>query len=434
MKILFANAVVLTPDGFIADGFVAVDGSRIAYVGSERPEGSFDREIACAGKLLSPAFYNIHCHAAMSIFRGIGEDLPLQRWLEEKIYPAEDRLTPEAVRVGSCLAAAEMIRGGCVSFSDMYFFSDETAKAVLDIGMKANISRCLVSFAEDATIKGDSRFEEAKNLVENYHNFGDGRVKIDMAVHAEYTNKANYCREVAEFTHSRGLGMQVHVSETRSEHEACMARNGGMTPVEFLLDTGILVPSSEASTATAAHCVWVTDSDIALLAENHVSVAHNPVSNLKLASGVAPIAKMLEAGVNVGLGTDGAASNNALSMVRELQCAALIHKGVNYKADIIPTAEICRLASRSGALAQGRPDCGEIKVGNRADILLLDLDSLNNIPMYDPYSTLAFSADTRDVTLTMCDGKILFDNGSFTTIDVERLKSDAKNLVAHYFD
>ncbi len=342
MKTLFKNALILTPNGGHINGSVAVDGVKITAVG-DITEADFDRVIDCKNKLLTPAFYNIHCHSAMTLFRGIGEDLPLQRWLEEKIYPAEDRLTPESVRVGSELAIAEMIRGGVVSFSDMYFFCDETAKAVIDTGVKANISRCLVSFSDDATIKGDSRFDEAVSLINDYHGAADGRVLVDISVHAEYTNRERYLREVAEYTHSRDLGMHVHISETEKEHEECKARHNGMTPVEFLADCGILTPSATAS-ATAAHCVWVTGKDIEILAKNRVNVAHNPVSNLKLASGVAPVAKMLEAGVNVGLGTDGAASNNSLSVLRELQTAALIHKGVNRQADIINTSDICSMA------------------------------------------------------------------------------------------
>ncbi|MBQ2765591.1 MAG: amidohydrolase [Clostridia bacterium] len=432
MKTLFKNALIITPDGSYINSDVAVDGAYITEIGSITGDG-FDRIINCDGKLLTPAFYNVHCHAAMTLFRGIGEDLPLQRWLEEKIYPAEDRLTPHAVRVGSELAIAEMIRGGVVSFSDMYFFCDETAKAVIDLGVKANISRCLVSFADDATIKGDARFDEAVALANEYHGAADGRVHIDMSVHAEYTNRDRYLREVAEYMHANDLGIQVHISETESEHEACKERHGGMTPVEYLTDCGILVPS-ETSTATAAHCVWVTEHDIELLAKNRVTVAHNPVSNLKLASGVAPVEKMLAAGVNVGLGTDGAASNNALSVLRELQCAALIHKGVNRKADIIKTSDICKMAWGAGAAAQGRVDCGKIEVGARADIILIDLDSLNNIPMYDPYYTVAFSAHENDVYLTMCDGKILYENGEYKTLDVEKLRHEAKHTIAHYFD
>lgn len=434
MKTLYTNAVVLTPDGkYIKNGCVAQDDGIITYVGDETgaPDGYIRYD--CRGGLLSPAFYNIHCHAAMTLFRGVGEDLPLDRWLNEKIYPAEDRLTPESVRIGSLLAAAEMIRGGVVSFSDMYFMCDETARVVLDTGMKANISRCLVSFDEDADVKNDDRFNEAVALVNEYHNAGDGRLKIDMSVHAEYTNKAKYCRGVADYAHANSLGLQVHVSETKLETEECKARNHGMTPTEFLAETGILVPT-EHSTTTAAHCVWLTEHDIELLRELRVNVAHNPVSNLKLASGVAPLKKLLDANINVGLGTDGAASNNKLSILRELQLAALLHKGVNLSADIIPTNTICTLAQRSGALAQGRYDCGELKAGSRADFILIDLDAINNIPMYDPYYALAFSVNPDDIRLTVCDGRVLYENGEYKTLDIEKLKAEARPILEHYFD
>lgn len=433
MKILFKNATVITNDGsYLENADVAVDGTRISYVGNGA-EGDFDRVINCENKLLTPAFYNVHCHSPMTLFRGIGDDLPLQDWLEKKIYPAEDRLTPESVRVGTKLAIAEMIRGGVVSFSDMYFFSDETAKVVADTGVKANIARCLLSFDENDSIKGNSRFDEAAALVRDFNGASDGRILVDMSVHAEYTNKAKFLREVAEYAHEHDLGMQVHVSETEREHEECKARNGGRTPVEFLRDCGILVPSA-TKVATAAHCVWVTEADMDIMAENRVTAAHNPVSNLKLASGVAPVEKMLAHGVNVALGTDGAASNNALSVLRELQTAALIHRGVNHRADIIKTSDICRMAWEAGAISQGRPDCGKIEVGCRADIILIDLDSLNNIPMYDPYSAIAFSADSRDVCLTMCDGRILYENGEYTTLDVEKLRAEAKYTISHYYD
>ncbi len=434
MTTLFKNALILTGGGkWLKDGYVAVDGKTIAYVGETKPEGKFDRTVSCAGKMLAPAFYNTHCHAAMTLFRGLGEDLPLQRWLEEKIYPAEDRLSDESVRAGSLIAAAEMIRGGCVAFTDMYFFCGETVKAAVDTGMKANISRCLVSFDPNLSIKNDERFAEADALVKEYHGAADGRIKIDMAIHAEYTNQEGYCREAAAYTHENDLNMQVHVSETEREHEECKARHHGMTPTEFLVDTGVLTPGKTAA-ATAAHCVWITENDRKLLAENRVTAAHNPVSNLKLASGVADVEKMLAAGVNVGLGTDGAASNNKLSMLRELQLAAVLHKGVNRRADIIPTWQFFDMATVNGARAQGRPDCGRIEAGCRADLVLWNLDSVNNIPMYDPYAAVAFSAETSDVTMTMCDGRILFENGEFKTIDLEKMLAEAKPVLAHYFD
>lgn len=437
MKTLFKNAVVLLGGGkYLKNGYVLTDGANISYVGENIPceaDCIDSTAVDCRGKMLAPALYNIHCHSAMTLFRGIEDDLPLQKWLMDKIYPAEDRLTPESVRIGSLLAAAEMIRGGVVSFSDMYFFCEETAKVVLESGMKANLSRCLLSFDENDSIKDNSRFAEAVALADEYHTSGEGRLKIDISVHAEYTNKAKFLREVADYTHSRGLNLQVHVSETELEHEECKSRNHGKTPTEFLIDNGILAANPKSS-ATAAHCVWVTERDIELLAENNVTVAHNPVSNLKLASGVAPVELMLSKGVRVGLGTDGAASNNSLSLMRELQTAALIHRVTNRRADVIPTPAYFDMASLNGAAAQGRNDCGAVKAGNRADLILIDLDEIGNIPMFNPYSTLAFTANSRDIVMTMCDGRILFENGEYKTLDVEKLRFEAKPILAHYFD
>ncbi len=434
MKILFKNALALHGKGIYTENtYVAVENDKITYVGQELPEGKFDREVNCTNKLLSMAFYNIHAHSAMTLFRGLGEDLPLQRWLEEKIYPAEDRLTDESVRIGSYIAICEMIRSGTVSFTDMYFFCNETCKAVIDSGMKANISRCLVSFDPNLSAKNDERFIEAVKLKNDYHNAADGRIKIDMAIHAEYTNQEKYCREVAEYANENDLNMHIHVSETESEHKECKLRHNGKTPVEFLDSTGLLTPG-KTSAATLAHCVWLEDGDMEIIKANKASIAHNPVSNLKLGSGVAPIQKYLDYGINVGFGTDGAASNNALSMIRELQTAAILHKGVNRKPDIIKTSVFHDMATRAGAVAQGRFDCGELKAGNKADIILIDLDEFNNIPVYDPYNALAFSVYSKDVCFTMCDGKILYENGEFKTIDAEKLKAEARPVLAHYFD
>ena len=375
-----------------------------------------------------PAFYNAHCHAAMTLFRGYGEDLPLRRWLDEKILPAEEKLNFRRVYYGSKLAIAEMIRNGVVSFSDMYFFQEATAEAVLEAGVKANIARSIVSFDPNITKEADPRFAESVKLVEQYHGAGDGRLKVDMSLHAEYSNVDACCRYVAEYAKEQGLRMQLHLSETQAEHEACIERHG-MTPAAYFASLGVLdVPT------TAAHCVYVTDEDIAIMKEKGVYAVHNPVSNLKLGSGVMRLRDMLDAGVTVTLGTDGVASNNRLSVLRELQTAAILHKGVNRDPENIRAAQLPALATRNGALSQGREDCGMIAVGARADLILMDLNAINNIPCYDLATTLAYSASTSNVLLTMCDGRILWENGEYTSIDIECLRFEARQIIRHYFD
>ena len=230
------------------------------------------------------------------------------------------------------------------------------------------------------------------------------------------------------FAKENGLGMQLHLSETQAEHDQCIERHG-MTPAAYFASLGVFdVPT------TAAHCVYVTDEDIAIMKAKGVTPVHNPVSNLKLGSGVMRLRDMLDAGLNVTFGTDGVASNNQLSVLHELQTAAILHKGVHRTPEIIRAAELPVIATRNGAIAQGREDCGCIEVGAKADMIMIDLAAINNIPTYDLATTLAYSANTSDVLLTMCDGRILYENGEYTSIDIECLRFEARQIIRHYFD
>ena len=428
-KIILKNVKLLPEYGFEEKTVnVTIENRTICEISAQLSD-IFDAEVIdCGGNLLIPAFYNAHCHAAMTLFRGYGEDLPLQRWLEERIFPAEERLTYQSVYSASKLAIAEMLRGGVVSFSDMYMFEDAVAEAVLETGIKANLSRSLVSFDPDIDATKDSRLKEALELVEKYQNADEGRLKIDLSLHAEYTNVPRYCAYVGEYAATHGLRMQLHLSETEKEHHECMMRHG-KTPTEFFCDLGVFDPPT-----TAAHCVWVTDNDISILAQKGVSVAHNPISNLKLGSGVMPLRKMLDAGVNVAIGTDGVASNNRLDVLHDMQTAAILHKGISRDPAITVAAEMLPIATRNGALAQGRENCGKIDVGYAADLVLIDCHSLHNIPSFDDYAMLTYSAQRSDVLMTMADGRILYRNGEYTSIDEERLRFECREVFAHYFE
>ncbi len=428
MKMLLKNATLLPEYGFGDDPVhVLIQDKRIASVSRSLPAEPVGETVDCGGNLLMPAFYNTHCHAAMTLFRGYGEDLPLQRWLDEKILPAEDRLNPENVRVASLLAIAEMLSSGIVSFSDMYMFEDVTAEAVVESGVKANLSRCLVSFDPLIDMKNDSRLCEALALARDYQNAGEGRVRIDLSLHGEYTNVPRAVSYVAELARRDGYRMQLHLSETQKEQQGCIRRNG-KTPAAFFASLGAFdVP------ATAAHCVYVTDEDIAILKEKKVTVSHNPVSNLKLGSGIMPFGKLKDAGVTVALGSDGVASNNRMDILREMQTAAILHKGVTCDPTVTAAREMLPLATRNGALAQGREDCGILQVGARADLILIDRNAPHNLPCFDPYAMLAYSAERSDIRMTMCDGRILYRNGSYTTIDMERLMAESRQVFANYF-
>lgn len=429
MRILFTDITTLNENGDAHQHrYVLVEDTRIAGIFDARPAGIFDREINGRNKLLMPGLYNCHAHTAMTLFRGYGEDLPLQEWLNTRIFPAEDKLTSEAVYNASMLACAEMLRAGIVSFSDMYFFCEDTIRAVAETGMKANIARCITCFNPDETKETDVRYQEAMALYGQYHNSFDGRIKMDMSVHAEYTTQPCAIRYVAEAAKEYGLHMHVHMSETESEHNECIARHG-KTPAQHFSDLGVFdVPT------IAAHCVWVSDEDIALMAEKGVFAAHNPTSNLKLGSGIMPLWRMHRSGVKVILGTDGVASNNRLDVLREMNMAALLQKGSDRVCDAMKASDFIPLATLNGAAAQGRADCGMLRTGCRADLIMLDLDTVNNIPCYTPATAVLHSAVAQDVVMTMVDGRILYENGQFTTLDIETVKHRMHETVKHYFD
>ena len=405
---------------------VRVDGKLIDKISKSIEPQTGDEVIDCNGRLLISGFYNTHCHSAMTALRGYADDLELWPWLSEKIFPAEAKLTPEVVYWGSAVAIAEMLRSGCVSFSDMYFNLDQTAKIVSESGIKANLSRNIVAGA-DADYINDAQFVETRELVDGFNGYDDNRIICEATFHAEYTNAPETIAFVADYAKSKNLGIHFHCSETQNEHNECIGRHG-KTPIALFESLGALDVR-----AVAAHCVWVSDEDMEIMARKKVSVAHNPISNLKLGSGVARLGAMKKAGVNVSLGTDGASSNNRLDMIRELQVAALIQKGVNNNPTLLPATEIYKIATKNGAVAQGRFDCGEIKEGNRADMVLVSTDSPSLNPLYDNYSMLAYAAEASDVCMTMVDGKILYKDGEYKTLDIEKIRYEASNTLKDFF-
>ncbi len=422
MKILFRNALLSTGQR----RHVLVSDDRIERIASPDVQLTADRVIDCENRLLIPGLYNTHSHVPMTILRGYGEDMPLQTWLYDRIFPAEAQLTEHDVYIGALLGIAEMLSHGIVSFTDMYMKVDQTVRAVLESGIKANLSNGLVAFDPSADPKSVSDYLDCIRLVDTYHGEGEGRVKIDASVHAEYTSFPGAIRTMAEYSAERGLCMQIHLSETEKEHEECIARRA-MTPAAYMNGLGVF-----DSRTTAAHCVYVTKEDCAILREKNVTVAHNPVSNLKLGSGVMNYTMLREEGVRVALGTDGAASNNALDIFREMHLASILHKGIARTPESFCAEEFFTMATKAGAWAQGREDGGEIAEGNKADIVLVNTDSLCMTPIYHPITALTYAASGADVALTMVDGKILYENGVFTTIDIEKVRSEMKHVCAKY--
>lgn len=426
MKTLIKNVHLTEKYGFDSSVNILIEDKYIKYVGKE--DVAADKVIEGNGNLIIPGFYNAHSHAAMTLFRGFGDDLPLDVWLNTKVFPAEDYLTDEKVYWGATLACAEMLRGGIVSFSDMYMFMDSVAGAVNDTGMKANLARSIVSFDPDLDMKSDFRMNESIEFAKKWHGQNDGKILVDMSLHAEYTNVEKCCRYVADYCRENNYRMQIHLSETQKEHDECIKKRG-MTPTEFFNVTGVLdVPT------TAAHCVYLTESDMDILASKGAFIAHNPVSNLKLGSGIMPYSLVKKHNVNLALGTDGVASNNRLDMIRELQFAALIHKGNERNAAATCARDIIDSATLVGARSQGRDDCGKIEAGYRADLVMIDMNTINNMPCESYESALTYSAKTEDVLMTMVDGDILYNKGEYTTIDKERLMYTFRDIAAHYYE
>lgn len=415
-SLIFNHVTVLGADGVCyPNRYVGVRDKHIVYVGETPPAEHFDETIDGSGKVLTAGLVNAHTHVAMTLMRGYGEDMALNDWLFNRIFPFEDKLTDEAVYWGSLLGIAEMLKTGTTSFSDMYFFCDATVRAVLESGIKANIGRGISCFDESLRFSDLPAYRELCELIPTYHGANDGRVRIDVAPHAEYTTRPDILYDAARLAAKHNLHMQVHVSETEEEHLACVGRNG-KTPTGVLAQTEVLTQP-----LTIAHGVYLTDGDHKLLAEHNVTVAHCPKSNLKLGSGVADIPALQQAGVAVAIGTDSAASNNTLNMVEELRTAALLQKGLQRDPTVLPAETVWQMGTRAGALSQGRNDCGEVAVGYRADLVLWDTEVL----LGSPLSEILYGG-TAKVALTMVDGNVLYRDGEFATLDIEKIRYQAK--------
>ncbi len=421
---LFKNIDIINEDCHVQHNmFVGIENERIDYVGSDRPEKNYGEEYDGRGKLLSPGFVNLHTHSPMTLLRGYGENLPLDRWLNERIFPFEDRLNDERVYYGTMLSVAEMLACGTTSFSDMYFFGDGVMKAIKESGAKVNFSRSIVSF-DDTPLKSNGRFTEGVYLAEKYHNTCNGRVKIDMSLHAEYTNTLSTIEQFGEYSKTSKFINHIHLSETEKEHTECKKKYG-KTPTRLFYDCGVF------NTPTVlAHCVWIEEEDAEIFKEKGITVAHCPASNLKLGSGVCNTVKLLKMGVNLGIGTDSAASNNGLDIMREMYLAAILPKGIYNRAEVVSPADVFKMATVNGYRAQGRTDCGVIKRGNRADLVVLDLNRANMYPDFDTLNNIVYSAEKSDVVMTVVDGRVLYKNGEFLTIDLEKIGYEVNRTVS----
>jgi len=421
--ILIQGVTVLTMEGsdrIIENGEIAVRGDRIAALG---PRGSVsvdyqaERIIDGSGMIAMPGFINCHTHASMTLLRSYADDMPLMEWLSEKIWPVEDKLEPEDIYWGAMLCCLEMIKSGTTTFADMYFIMDQVALAVEKSGLRACLSRGMIGNAPNAGLA----LEESVNFFKEWNGGAGGRIKVMFGPHAPYTCPPEYLKQVVELAGKYGAGLHIHVAETKSEVEQINSTYG-RSPVEYLNDIGLFeLP------VLAAHCVHLDDADIEILARNNVGVAHCPESNMKLASGIAPVTGLIEAGVNVGLGTDGAASNNNLDMMEEMRSASMLQKVNTGNPTVLPAFATLRMATANGAQALGLAgEIGLLKAGMKADLILIDTHRPHFYPRHNLTANLVYAAHSADVDTVIVDGEILMENRRVLTINEEEVMREAQ--------
>lgn len=408
----------------IPAGAVAVDQGRIVAVGPEKQVNVTARRVLQAGGgLILPGFVNTHTHLAMVLLRGLADDLPLKVWLEEHIWPAEKAvMDQETVRLGTLWAAVESLKGGVTCVCDMYFFAPTVAEALVQVGLRGVVPESIIDFPTPSCPSPEVALERQRDLCEKYR--GHELISPAVAAHAPYSVNAGNLVKAAELAEEFAAPLLVHLAETRWELETFL-QDKGVTPVQYLADLGVL-----SSRTVAAHCVHVTEEDIEILASQEVGVASNPVSNLKLASGVAPIHRMLEKGVKVGFGTDGAASNNTLDLLRDVQLAALLYKGISGNPTCLPAAQAARLLTLGGAQVLGlAQEIGTLTVGKKADVVCLATGEAHMVPLYDAESHLMYAARASDVQHVVVGGRVVVENRRVCTVDEEALRKEVE-LVA----
>ena len=425
MRTVLSNVVAVVDDtAFPRPANLQIDGTRISAISEDPfPAGASEQVIDGRGKLAIRGFVNAHTHLPMVLFRGLAEDIPLKTWLEDHIWPIEKKLRPEEIYWASLLGLCEMIRTGTTLFADMYFHCDEIGRAVEEAGLRALLSYGII--APNMDERGETELGKAEAVVRRWEGAADGRIRTAVSPHAVYTCGQEVWEAAVELARGHDVPLHTHLAESEEEVRWCRKEKDG-SPAAILDRFGVFsVPT------VAAHCVHVSDADIALLADRGVSVVHCPKSNAKLGNGIAPIAAMRKAGVQVALGTDGAATNNSLDMIEEMRVASLLAKATTGAPAALPAPEAVRMATREGARALGVT--GEtLAVGQPADVVLIDLDRSHTLPSYDPCSGLVYAAHASDVTDVWVAGRLLLRNGELTTIDEQRVKHEVKRLSEEY--
>ncbi|MGB3906100.1 MAG: amidohydrolase [Anaerolineae bacterium] len=424
MRTLIRGVTAVTldeEDRILQDVQIALEGSSIAAVGQVPPDFVPDEVVDGREMVALPAFFNAHTHAAMTLERGWAEDLPFERWLNEKIWVAESALEEEDVYWGAALGCCEMIRAGIVGFADHYFWMDQTARAVEESGMKALLAWCHFGMGTEHEL-GQKTFEDTVAFVEQWKGAADGRIRTTMGPHSPFTDPPEVLQRFAGEAHRLGVGAHFHLSESHEQVETSITRHG-MTPVAYVASLGLLdLPEP----TLVAHCNVVTQDDLALLSEKGTWVAHTPKTYQKLAMEMPPLGQMLERGVNVALGTDGPASNSDLNMLEVMRIAGLVQKEAQNDSEAMPRTLLLRLATQAPASALGFDGSGVLAPGHRADLILMDTTSPHWIPRHDLAASVVYGSHPSDVAYVWADGRLLYRRGEYLSLDVDRIRWEAE--------
>ncbi len=418
MKIRFYNAKILTMNGNsdIIEGELHTENDRISHIGAPMNGGEFDREIDVKGNLLMPGFKNAHTHTAMTFLRSYADDLPLQEWLYNRVFPMEAKLTPEYVYWLSRLGILEYLTSGITANFDMYMKTDAIADASIDSGFRTVLCDSINNFGGtiEQMEKDYDKFSTINPLI-SYH----------LGFHAEYTTSLELMKELSELANRRKLPVFVHNSETDNEVKGCIERYG-KTPTELFDDIGLYNYGGGGY-----HCVWMSEKDHEIFKKRGLYAVTNPASNLKLASGIAPITRYLNDGVSVAIGTDGPASNNCLDMFREMFLVTGLQKVKDYDAEACSAEEVLKMACVNGARAMKLDDCDCLAVGKKADLIEIDLNQPNMQPLNNIVKNIVYAGSKQNVKLTMVDGKILYENGEFFVGEnVDTIYRKANEIIA----
>ena len=422
MKIRFYNARIMTMEHGcdMRQGELAVVDDRIAYVGPERTAeqlagSEWDREVDVRGDVLMPGFKNAHTHSAMTFLRSFADDMPLQDWLEKQVFPREAQLTPEDIYELSKLAILEYLTSGMTANFDMYLTPETIAQASRDMGFRTVMVGGVNNFSQSVQQLGD--------WYQTY-NKADDLVSFQLGFHAEYTTSETLLREIAELAHSLKAPVYTHNSETAAEVAGCRERYG-KTPTALLDDLGMFEYGGGGY-----HCVYLTEEDMDIFQRHNLWVVTNPGSNTKLASGIAPITRMMERGMNLAIGTDGPASNNCLDMFREMFLVTGLAKLREKDAAVVDAEAVLQMAAKGGALAMQLPECDTLAVGKKADLIRIDLHQPNMQPLNNIAKNIVYSGSKQNVKMTMVNGEILYENGAFRgDVDPEAIYVKANEII-----